>query len=128
MGEKFEVTVGEGAMAQTVTVVSGEETTTTEPSDDLTAPTGVTVSKLQNSITVSWTPNSAQNAVQIKAVLYDDAVTRIVDIGTYNPAAGDPGIHTFRNVAAGTYKVTVASFRSGDGHKLSLPLQTVEIE
>ena len=217
MGEKFEVTVGEGDMAQTVTVVNGEmvtapamptnvratatsdtaitvswgavdgatsykvergtsmdytdsswmtiaaaatgtsymdsglmaETTyyyrvtatnsagmsdpatamaTTQASPGLTAPTGVTVSKLQNTITVSWTPNSAHNAVQIKAVLYDDAVTRIVDIGTYNPVSNDPGIHTFRNVAAGTYKVTVASFRPGDGHKLSLPLQTVEIE
>lgn len=117
-GEEFEVTVGEGDMAQTVTVVYGSATTT-EPSDDLTAPTGVIPSKFRNSITVSWTPNSAQNAVQIKVALFnEDGRNLEADVVAFH-AANDPGIHTFNNVAPGTYQVVVASFRPGEPHQLS---------
>ena len=85
----------------------------------LTAPTGVDASVLLNSISVTWTPGSAQNASAIKVVLFNEAVTAVEMIHTINPAAGDIGAHTFQNVPAGTYKVAVASYRAGEAHVLS---------
>ena len=85
---------------------------------ELTTPMGVTVSDFQDTISVTWDPASIQNAEQIKVALFDSGVTKIVHLQTINPA-NDPGAYTFTGVDAGTYKVAVASFRTGDGHKLS---------
>ena len=90
------------------------------------APSGVRVSSLQNTVSVTWDPASIENAEQIKVALFDSGVTMIVDLKTFN-AANDPGAATFTGVASGTYKVTVASFRTGDPHKLSA-LMDVTIE
>ena len=84
----------------------------------LTAPSGVTVSALQNTISVTWDTSSIENADQIKVALFDSGVTTIVDLETFN-AASDPGAATFTGVDAGSYKVVVASFRTGDPHMLS---------
>ena len=89
------------------------------PSDELMPPTGIGVSKLLNTISVAWTPNSAQNARLIKVVLFNEDATAIVAIKSYNPAASDPGAHDFENVAPGTYDVVVASYRPGEPHALS---------
>ena len=94
--------------------------------DELTAPSGVTVSKLRDTVSVTWDPASIENAEQVKVVLFDAGVTKIVDLETFN-AANDPGAATFTGVDSGTYKVTVASFRTGDRHKLSA-LMEVTIE
>ena len=94
--------------------------------DELTAPSGVTVSKLRDTVSVTWDPASIENAAQVKVVLFDSGVTKIVDLKTFN-AANDPGAATFTGVDSGTYKVTVASFRTGDRHKLSA-LMEVTIE
>ena len=93
----------------------------------LTAPSGVVVSSLRDTVSVTWDPASIENADQVKVVLFDSGVTEIVDLQTFN-AANDPGAATFTNVDSGTYKVTVASFRTGDRHKLSLPLEEVTVE
>ena len=89
------------------------------PSDDLTPPMGIDVSKLLNTISVVWTPNTAQNATLIKVVLFNEDSTAIVAIKSYNPASSDPGAHDFENVAPGTYEVAVASYRPGERHELS---------
>ena len=98
---------------------------------ELTAPTDVVVSVFLNTISVTWTPNSAQNADQIKVVLFNEGVTAISDAVdeplVAMPPAADDGSHTYSNVPPGTYKVAVASWRAGEGHKLS-PLQTVTVE
>ena len=95
----------------------------------LTAPMDVNVSPLRNSITVSWTPDSAQNATQIKAALFNAELTRIVDLKAFNPAAaaGDPGIAIFTDVDPGMYKLVVASFRPGEGHMWDM-VHEVEIQ
>ena len=93
---------------------------------ELTAPSGVRVSPLLDTVSVTWDPASIENAEQIKVVLFDSGVTKIVYIETFN-AASDPGAATFTGVDPGTYKVTVASFRTGDPHELS-PLMDVTIE
>ena len=85
---------------------------------ELTAPSGVKVSTLQNTISVTWDPASIENADQVKVALFDSGVTMIVDLKTFN-AANDPGAATFTGVASGDYKVAVASFRTGDPHMLS---------
>ena len=105
--------VGLGMWSEPVTA-----TTLAAMPPELTAPTGVTVSSLQNTVSVTWDPASIENADQVKAVLFDDGVTMIVDLKTFN-AASDPGAATFIGVDSGTYKVTVASFRMGEPHKLS---------
>ena len=113
-----------GAMSgyAAVSATTGADMTPTTPMGTLIAPRGVVVSTLLNSIGVTWTPG--ENAQQQKAVLYNEAVTRIVDIETYG-ASGSA--HTFRNVAPGTYRVVVASFSTGDGHMLSsLSIVTVQ--
>ena len=98
----------------------------------LTAPSGVRVSTLAitQSISVTWDTTSIQNAEQIKVVLYNSGVTALAQIAmpliTINPA-NDAGSATFNNVPGGTYYVTVASFRTGERHKLS-PLQEVTVE
>ena len=94
----------------------------------LTAPMDVIVSTLTNSITVNWTPDSAQNATQIKAALFNADLTRIVDLKSFNPAAGDPGIATFTNVDPGMYKLVVASFRPGEPHMWEGMPHVVEIQ
>ena len=88
------------------------------PGDDLTPPTGIGVSKLLNTISVAWTPNSAQNARLIKVVLFNEDATAIVAIKSYLTSS-DPGAHDFENVAPGTYEVVVASYRPGEPHELS---------
>ena len=94
--------------------------------DELTAPSGVTVSSLRDTVSVTWDPASIENAEQVKVVLFDSGVTKIVDLQTFN-AANDPDAATFTGVDSGTYKVTVASFRTGDRHKLSALMEvTVE--
>ena len=93
---------------------------------ELTAPPSVTVSSLRDTVSVTWDPASIENAEQVKVVLFDSGVTKIVDLKTFN-AANDPGAATFTGVDSGTYKVTVASFRTGDRHKLSALMEvTVE--
>ena len=81
---------------------------------DLAAPSGVVVSVLRNTIGVTWTPGA--NGEQQKAVLFNADVTDIVDINTQG---ADGRAHTFTNVPPGTYQVVVASFRTGEDHKLS---------
>ena len=77
-------------------------------------------------MSVTWDPASIENADQVQVVLFDSGVTKIVELETFN-AANDPGAATFTDVDSGTYKVTVASFRTGDRHKLSALMEvTVE--
>ena len=103
-GDAIRITALRGSDAEILTVMVGD--VPTEPGmpmdqDMLTAPMDTSVSTLANSITVSWTPDSAQNATQIKVALFDAELTRIVDLKAFNPAAGDPGIATFTNVDPG---------------------------
>jgi hypothetical protein len=120
----------EGKMLRTSTTVTyGDPSTepgTIDPGtmDELAAPTGVVVSLLQDTISVTWTKDP--NAEQTKVVVFNADVTSIEYIETVN-AANDDGSHTFTDVASGTYKVTVASFRTGESHELS-PLQEVTVE
>ena len=134
VGDSLTITVtaiGDSSIAPvTMTVTYGGVDDTTDPGmtdtmDELTAPTGVVVSVLQDTISVTWTKDP--NAEQTKVVVFNADVTSIEYIETVN-AANDDGSHTFTDVASGTYKVTVASFRTGESHKLSTPLQTVTIE
>ena len=97
----------------------GDQPGTPGAEDDVTPPTGIGVSTLFNTISVVWTPNTAQNATLIKVVLFNEAGTQIVDFKSYNPTASDPGAHDFENVAPGTYEVVVAAYRSGEPHALS---------
>ena len=129
--------VGEGSATITVTATDPDGDSATQTimvtveaaaSMELTAPTGVEASDLRNTISVTWTPGSAQNASQIKVVLFNKAVTDLVMLHTINPAAGDSGAHTFQNVPAGTYKVVVASYRAGEDHQLSEPFETVTVQ
>ena len=110
--------------------------TTTAPASpaETTPPTGVMVSPLLNSITVNWTPNSAQHTGTIKVVLYNQSVTAFA-VGVAEPvksfnlaaATGDPGTHTFNNVPAGTYRVGVAVLDSDGMHKVHLVAEPVMI-
>ena len=113
------------ADAQAITL-AGDAVTTPE---DLTAPTGVVVSTLANtqSVSVTWDITSIQNAEQIKVALFNSGVTALAaPLITINPV-NDEGSATFNDVPDGTYYVTVASFRTGERHKLS-PLQEVTVE
>lgn len=96
-----------------------------------TPPTGVEVTKLLSSITVNWTPNSAQNTGTIKVVLYNESVTALATgveaVKSFNLAAGDPGTHTFNAVPAGTYKVGVAVVDDEGMHKVHLVSEPVTI-
>ena len=95
----------------------------------LTAPSGVVVSTLPGTQTVSvtWDTTSIQNAEQIKVVLFNSDVTALAKpLITINPA-NDAGSATFNDVPDGTYYVTVASFRTGERHNLS-PLKEVTVE
>ena len=129
VGDSLTITVtaiGDSSIAPvTMTVTYGGPSTDPGTMDELAAPTGVVVSVLQDTISVTWTKDP--NAEQTKVVVYNADVTSIEYIETVN-AANDDGGHTFTDVASGTYKVTVASFRTGESHKLSTPLQTVTIE
>ena len=98
----------------------------------LTAPSGVLVSTSTfgntKSISVTWDTTSIQNAEQIKVALFNSDVTALAQpLITINPA-NDRGADTFSDVPSGTYYLTVASFRTGERHKLSLPLQEVTVE
>ena len=126
--------VAEGMATITVTATDIADETATQDimvtveaaGTALTAPSGVVVSSLRDTVSVTWDPASIENADQVKVVLFDSGVTEIVDLETFN-AANDPGAATFTGVDAGTYKVTVASFRTGDRHKLSTLMEvTVE--
>ena len=94
---------------------------------ELTAPSGVVVSTFGDSVSVIWDTTSIENAEQIKVVLFNSGVTAFAQpLITINPA-NDPGSATFNGVPDGTYNVVVASFRTGERHKLS-PLQEVTVE
>ncbi len=116
-GQRGRIIIGSGNMQKIHSFTLGEATQM--PGMELTAPSGIDVSRLLNTISVVWSPNSAQNATLIKVVLFDEEVTRIVAIKSYNPAASDPGAHDFENVPPGSYNVVVASYRSGEPHVLS---------
>ena len=97
----------------------------------LTAPSGVVVSTSTfgntKSISVTWDTTAIQNAEQIKVALFNSDVTALAKpLITINPA-NDAGSTTFSDVPDGTYYVTVASFRTGERHKLS-PLEEVTVE
>ena len=116
------------AMATQTIIVTVEAPASME----LTAPTDVVVSDFGNTISVTWTPGSAQNADQIKVVLFNEGVTAISDAVdeplVAMPPTADDGSHTYNNVPAGTYTVGVASYREGEDHKLSLPLRKVTVQ
>ena len=57
------------AMTMTMTMTMGTE---------LTAPSGVVVSSLRDTVSVTWDPASIENADQVKVVLFDSGVTKIV--------------------------------------------------
>ena len=61
-------------MASAMTMATGTE---------LTAPSGVTVSSLRDTVSVTWDPASIKNAEQVKVVLFDSGVTEIVDLQTF---------------------------------------------
>ena len=88
------------------------------------APTGGSVSVLRSSISVSWTPNSAQSTTLIKVALFNEGITDLADIDepvkAFNLAAADPGAHTFTNVPSGTYKVILAAVDSEGNHKVAI--------
>ena len=92
-------------------------------------PTGVVVSSLPNtqSVSVTWDTTSIENAEQIKVALFNSGVTALAaDLITINPA-NDAGSDTFSDVPPGTYYVVVASFRTGMKHVLSdLKMVTVQ--
>ena len=102
-------------------------TTDAPASTELTAPSGVVVSPFRNTISVTWDTTSIQNAQQIKVVLFNSDVTEVEHLITIN-AANDAGTATFNDVSDGMYNVVVASFRTGERHKLSSPLQEVTVE
>ena len=132
--------VAEGMATITVTATDIADETATQDimvtveaaGTALTAPSGVVVSTSTfgdtKSISVTWDTTSIQNAEQIKVALFNSDVTALAKpLITINPA-NDRGGDTFSDVPDGTYYVTVASFRTGERHKLSLPLQEVTVE
>ena len=128
-------TIGSMALQDSTTVMYGEAAPMPEPMpmpSELTAPSGVVVSSLANtqSVSVTWDTTSIENAQQVKVVLFNSGVTGLAQVDgaliTIN-AANDMGSHTFSDVPAGMYNVVVASFRTGERHKLS-PLQEVTVE
>ena len=117
------ITVVYGSISVTKVVTYGEaEAMPVEPmpmTTELTAPSGVVVSTFGDSVSVIWDTTSIENAEQIKVVLYNSGVTAFAQpLITINPA-NDPGSATFNGVPDGTYNVVVASFRTGEPHKLS---------
>ena len=104
-------------------------TTDAPASTELTAPSGVVVSSLPTtqSVSVTWDTTSIQNAEQIKVVLFNSGVTAVAKPLITINAANDMGSATFNDVPDGMYNVVVASFRTGERHKLS-PLQEVTVE
>ena len=117
---------GNGAWSKAVVYPLAADHTHEPMVTELTAPSGVRVSSLRDTVSVTWDPASIENAEQVKVVLFDSGVTKIVDLETFN-AASDPGAATFTGVDSGTYKVAVASFRTGDRHELSALMEvTVE--
>ena len=132
------VAKGMATITVTATDIADETATqdimvTVEAADTaLTAPSGVVVSTSTfgntKSISVTWDTTSIQNAEQIKVALFNSDVTALAQpLITINPA-NDRGADTFNDVPPGTYYVTVASFRTGERHKLSLPLKEVTVE
>ena len=130
-------TIGDETLRKSTVVTYGEVAAPMpEPmpmTSELTAPSGVVVSPpLANtqSVSVTWNPASIQNAEQIKVVLFNSGVTGLAQVDrpliTIN-ADNDPGSATFNDVPDGMYNVVVASFRTGEGHKLS-PLVEVTVE
>ncbi len=86
------------------------------PGDDVTAPMGVNARVLGNSVVVSWTPDSAQNADIIVAAVFSEDFTEVVALASFNPASstGDPGTASFAGLASGTYNVVVAAARGSE--------------
>ncbi len=128
-GDSVSITVVYGSISVTKVVTYGDPPTEPEMPTELTAPSGVVVSSLATtqSISVSWDTTSIQNAQQIKVVLFNSDVTGIAKpLITINPA-NDPGSATFNDVPDGMYNVVVASFRTGEPHKLS-DLEEVTVE
>ena len=95
--------------------------TGTEPGPmEAMAPTGGDFNVLLSSITVSWTPNSAQGTTLIKVALFNEGITDLADIAepvkAFNLVAADPGAHTFSNVPSGMYRVVLAAVDSDGMH------------
>ena len=109
----------------TVVTYGDAEAMPVEPvmTTELTAPSGVVVSSLANtqSISVTWDTTSIENAQQVKVVLFNSGVTAVAKPLITINAANDMGSATFNDVPDGMYNVVVASFRTGERHKLSPP-------
>ena len=124
--------VGITTLRANSSVMYGEAAPMPEPmpmTTELTAPSGVVVSSLANtqSISVTWDTTSIENAQQVKVVLFNSDVTAVAKPLITINAANDMGSATFNDVPDGMYNVVVASFRTGERHKLS-PLQEVTVE
>ena len=122
--------IGDATLRESVTVMYGEAAPEPMPmTTELTAPSGVVVSSLPNtqSVSVTWDTTSIENAQQVKVVLFNSDVTAVAKPLITINAANDMGSATFNDVPDGMYNVVVASFRTGERHKLS-PLQEVTVE
>ena len=124
--------IGDATLRTSTTVMYGEAAPEPMPmpmTTELTAPSGVVVSSLANtqSISVTWDTTSIENAQQVKVVLFNSGVTAVAKPLITINAANDMGSATFNDVPDGMYNVVVASFRTGERHKLS-PLQEVTVE
>ena len=96
------------------------------------APTGGSVSVLRSSITVSWTPNSAQGTTLIKVALFNEGITDLANViaepvKAFNLVAADPGAHTFNNVPSGMYRVVLAAVDSDGMHVTTVLPGTVTV-
>ena len=113
-GETFSIFVGEGDMQVEVMVTAGEPGTGTGTGTDLTPPTNVRAGPVTqfgaSDIQVLWTPGMNADGHYV-ALLSEDLsylVEELVSLGA------DATMHKFSNVASGTYKVAVMSFRISD--------------
>ena len=102
-----------------------------EPMETM-APTGGSVSVLRSSITVSWTPNSAQGTTLIKVALFNEDITDLANViaepvKAFNLVAADPGAHTFNNVPSGMYRVVLAAVDSDGMHVTTVLPGTVTV-
>lgn len=110
---------GSGMSAtQTITV------TVTAVPVDTSAPMGGASTVLGSTISVTWTPGSAQNTDVFKVALFNEDVTSLAGIAqpvkSFNTAAADPGAHDFSQVPSGTYTVVLAAVNSDGMHVTSI--------